>query len=490
MMKLFVGSIATETNTFSPFPTGMADYEIVRGNELYEERNQHFFKGGMDWLKDWVEERGGELVFSLAAFAQPAGLTVRAVYEQLRDEMLEALKAAMPVDIVILPLHGSMIAEGYDDCETDMLQRVREIVGKDVFVGVELDLHCDITDEMLELSDAIISYKEYPHIDSLPRLKELVKIAEDTINGKIRPVMATFDCRMIGMYLTPFEPMRSFVDEMIAAESKDGLLSLSLTHCFPWADMPTTTAKMLAITNNDREQARQLAETWGRKFFALRHEVDRKPLTLDEAMDKALANPNGPVVIADQSDNPGGGAPSDSTFALRALLERGATNAAVAMIWDPIVVQIALSAGVGARLKLRVGGKMGPMSGDPLDLDVTVTAVSENLIVQVPSAEGDVPSTCGRAAALSCNGIDIIVNDKRGQVFSTGVFTEMGIDPTKKHILVVKSTQHFYAAYAPIASEVIYMAAPGAIAPLMKEIPYTQVDLNKYPWVDDPFAEA
>ncbi len=182
---------------------------------------------------------------------------------------------------------------------------------------------------------------------------------------------------MMGIYPTNPQPMRGFVDAMFAAEDDDGVLSLSLGHGFPWGDVPDSGARMLAITDGDAAAAARLAETWGRRFHDLRAEVGVKPLGLDAALDRALAAPRGPVVVADQADNAGGGAPSDSTFVLRRLLERGVADAALAMMWDPIVVHMAKSAGVGARLTVRLGGKMGPTSGDPLDLDVTVAGVQD-----------------------------------------------------------------------------------------------------------------
>lgn len=487
-MKVFVGGIETETNTFSPMPTGMADFVVIRPADVSGDGEIGGYAGPVDVFRKRTLARGWEFEFGLYAFAQPAGITVRPVYESLRDEMLDALKAAMPVDIVFLPLHGAMVAEGYDDCETDIVTRVREIVGSDVKIGVELDLHCDVPQALVDEVDAIVIFKEYPHIDINDRADELFTIIADAAEGKVNPTMAIYDCRMIGMYLTPFEPMRTYVDEMAAMEGKDGILSVSLAHCFPWADVPTSGTTALAVTDNDPEKAAQIAEQLGQKIFAMRHELDSRSLPLDAALDKALSFESGLIVVADQADNAGGGAPSDSTFVLRALLDRGVTDAGLAMMWDPIAVKTAMSAGEGATLTLRLGGKMGPMSGDPLDLTVTVTKIINDMKQYWPQTEGSLEMDCGDSVALHCQGIDIIVNSERGQVLSTDVFTNFGIDLKQKKLLVVKSTQHFYAAYAPVADEIIYMAGPGAIPPLFKEIPYKRVDLNKYPWVENPFA--
>jgi microcystin degradation protein MlrC len=492
-MKVFCAGIATETNTFAPVPTTLKDFYIIRTAELHAEEPE--IEGVREIILAFLEktkERGWTFDFSLYAVAEPSGTTVRAAYENMRDEILHDLKAAMPVDAVLLPLHGAMVADGYDDCEGDLIARIREIVGPDVKIGVELDLHCHLTHLMVEKSDAIVLFKEYPHTDMLDRAADLFEIVADSVEAKITPTMALYDCRMISFFLTSFEPMRSFVDHMLALEGKDGVLSVSFAHCFPWGDVPECGARMLVITDNNPYKAAELAEELGQQLFNMRNEVILKPLSLDAAFDKALSIPpsNKPVVIADQADNAGGGAPSDSTFALRAMLERGITDAGIALFWDPIVVQIAMAVGPGARLNIRLGGKMGPTSGDPLDLTVTVIGVIEDMYQEFPQTDRMIPSSCGDSVALHCNGIDIIVNSIRTQVFSPKVFTNFGIDIAQKRLLVVKSTQHFYAGYKSIASEIIYMAAPGAISPIFTEIPFTRVDLNKFPWVDDPFGDG
>ena len=483
-MRVFSGGISTETNTFSPMPTGMRDYRIVRAEDG---ANEAIFPA-IDRFKACTEARGWDYLFSLYASAQPAGKTTRATYEALRDELLDRLRSAMPVDIVLLALHGAMVADGYDDRESDILAQVRSVVGADVKIGVELDLHCDITDSMLDDADVIVIYKEYPHIDIANRAEELFDLVADAAQGNTNPTMARFDCRMLGLYLTPFEPMRTFVDEMSAMEGHDGILSVSLAHCFPWHDVPTCGAQALVISDGNRAQAQQVAERVGRKFFALRHALDQTPLSVDEALDAAEAVATGPVVVADRADNAGGGAASDATFMLRAMLDRGVKNAALAMMWDPIAVQVAMSGGVGATLQLRLGGKMGPMSGTPLDLTATVTCIVPEMIQEWPQQGDPLRIPCGDTVCLHSNGIDIIVNSTRVQVFSPDVFTNLGVDAQAKRLLVVKSAQHFYGAFAPLATEIIYMAAPGAVAPRYTEIPYQRVDLHKYPWVDDPFA--
>ncbi len=498
-MKSFVAGIVTETNTFSPIPTGTSEWERVdRPEDIVPDSS-------LDGFRRRAVAANDEVVFGLYAFAMPAGITVRKAYEDLRDELLGQLRAALPVDAVYLPLHGAMVADGYDDAEGDLIERVRALVGPDVKIGVHIDLHCHLTQRMLDHCDALVIYKEYPHTDMAARAEDLYDLIRDAHEGRIEPVMGLFDCRFMGIVPTNPQPMRGFVDAMIAAEGTDGVLSLSLGHGFPWGDVPDSGARMLAVvdakrvTGDARAHAAGVAKTWGRRFFDLRHEVAVKPLQLDAALDSALAAPRGPVVVADQADNAGGGAPSDSTFVLRRLLERGVQNAALAMMWDPIVVHLAKSAGVGARLEVRLGGKMGPTSGDPLDLDVTVAGIRDGLVQMWPQVDGSLASPAGDCVHLRVHGlagapspggdVDVIVTTRRGQVLGVEVFTAFGIDLAAKRVVVVKSIQHFYAAFAPVAAEVVYMAAPGAVAPLMESIPLVRADLRKFPWVEDPFEE-
>jgi microcystin degradation protein MlrC len=479
-MRLFIAGFGTETNTFSPFVTGYANFAqtgIFRGGAYNRERPPFFALPNTIWRRR-AEERGWEVVDSLATFAMPAGITLRAVYEGFRDEILADLRAAMPVNMVLLNMHGAMVAEGYDDCEGDLLAHVRAIVGPEVPVGAELDLHCHLTTTIATSADATITYKEYPHTDIGERAEELFAIIAAAAEGKLRPHTALYDCGMIGVFHTSREPMRSLVNEIAALEGHDGVLSISIGHGFPWGDVPDMGTRVLVVTDNRPEQGAALAERVGRRVFELREQLQPDYKSIDEALDLALATPAGPVVLADVSDNAGGGAPNDSTFVLRRILERGITSAAIACIWDPIAVALAMEAGEGARFAMRLGGKMGPMSGDPLDLTVTVTKLVPNA---TQTAFGLLPSPLGDAAALQCDGVDIVVNTKRTQTLGADVFSNLGIEPTDRKILVVKSMQHFYAGFAPIAAQVIYVAAPGALVPDLASIPFRRVNPRLWP---------
>ena len=487
MPKTFIACLGTETNTFSPMPTG---WETFRDGMLFHgDATQHppqLFSEPLHVWRRCTEAMQGEVVESVAAFAQPAGITVRPVYESLRDELLSDLKAASPVDIVLLVMHGAMVADGYDDCEGDILKRVREIVGSDTIVGAELDLHCSVTQMMTDHADVIISFKEYPHIDGAGRAKELFDLCVCAHRGEVQPVMAVYDCKMINMWRTPMEPMASLVADMQATEGQNGVLSVSFAHGFPWGDVPDASARMLVVTDGDPAKACDVAKQFGERLWEMREETAADALSVDAAVDRIAAASSGPVVVADVADNAGGGAPSDSTFILAALVERGMSHILSGYYWDPIAVRFCEEAGEGASLALRIGGKCGPASGAPLDLNVTV----RRIVHDAWQTFGHTVASLGTGVWVTTDGgIDLILNTKRTQVFHPNGFEQFGLALGNYQGIVVKSTQHFYAGFAPVASEVLYVAAPGAIPPDFANIPYQKFNAPYWPRVPNPFVE-
>jgi microcystin degradation protein MlrC len=411
-------------------------------------------------------------------------LLVRSAYEGFRDEILTDLRRALPVDAVLLALHGACVAEGYDDTEGDLVGQVRAIVGPDVPVGVELDLHCHLTQQMVDHTTAIVAYKEYPHTDIMERAAELYRIILDTAAGRVRPVMALFNPRMISTFRVQEQPLRGFVDRMIAMEGRDKILSVSFGHGFAHGNVADVGVRMLAVTDGDPALAQATAEKLGRELYAMRDALRLTFLTMDEAIDAALAEPDGPVVIADVSDNSGGGAPSDSTYILRRLLERGITNAVSAMYWDPVAFRFCKEAGLGATLDLRVGGKCGKLSGQPVDLRATVCG----LAFDVRQRFGTMPCSLGDAAWINAEGIDLVINTQRTQVFHPDCMTALGLDPAQRKIVVVKSNYHFQAGFAPIARKILFCAPPGATQPNFAAIPYTKLTTPYWPRVPDPLS--
>ena len=482
-MKLLIACLATETNTFSPMPTGRNAFEATLVTRHATQQPGNLFTAPLHEWRRMAEEKGWEVVESLSAAAQPAGTTVRAVYEGYRDEILADIKAHKP-DMLLMSMHGAMVADGYDDCEGDMMARARALMGPDKVIGLELDPHNHLTKAMLSNATLIINYKEYPHVDAPERARELFVMAADAAAGKTKPVMCAYDCRMLTLIETMKEPAKSFVQAMKDAEGKDGILSVSLTHGFPWADVADVGAKTLVIADGDAEKAANLAKEFGHKLWDIREGLRMNYPDIGQALDIVAASNHGPIALADMGDNAGGGAPADSTFFLQEILKRGMKDIAHGIFWDPVLVAMCQDAGVGARMRVRLGGKICAESGDAVDIEATVRGIREGMTQKL----GDSDMPMGTGVWLDADGVHLIVSSIRTQNFSPSVYTDLGIDITAMKALIPKSTNHFYQNFERISPQVIHVRSPGTVTPDMTIIPFTKRDGNFWPKVENPFS--
>ena len=483
-MRVFTAALATETNTFSPIAIDIRAFEA----SLYARAGEHpatptLCTAPITVGREVCAAEGWTLIEGSASWADPAGLIARATYEGLRDEILGQLQAAMPVDGVVLGLHGAMVAQGYDDPEGDFLARVRDIVGPDIMVCAELDPHSHLTAKRVAAADFFVVFKEFPHTDFVDRARDLWAIAVRTLKGEIKPVMSVFDCRMIDVFPTSREPMRAFVDKMKQIEADDAdVLSLSVIHGFMAGDVPEMGTKTIAITDGKAEKGVHLARTLGLELFSKRGTFMMPSMDEKQAVTQALAVEKGPVVIADMWDNPGGGTAGDATVLLGELLVRSVTNVAVGMIWDPIAVQICMAAGEGAEIPLRFGAKSAPGTGKPIDGLVKVVKLVRNAEMRF----GDSIAPFGDAAHIHLDGIDVILSSVRVQSYDPSLFTALGIDPTQKKVLVIKSTNHFYAAFSRIASEILYCSAGSPYPNNPATNPYRRARRDIWPIMANP----
>lgn len=479
-LKIFVAGLEHETNSFSPIPTDMRSYERMI---LYRPETGGPIEA-YDRVADFVQlaaERKYRVIRGISALAQPAGPTRREDYEALRAEILDDLRAACPLDAAFLVLHGAQMAHDYDDCEGDLIRRARDIVGPEVPIGVQLDLHGNLTRLMTDNATFIIACKEYPHTDYRERAAELIELCARYRAGAVKPVHSVFRVPMLGIFRTTESPLRELVDFTKEVEKRAEILTVSLLHGFPWSDMEESGSAVLVTTDNERELGDSLAAKIGTRFFAMRHLYRDGYLSIAEALDAAARNAAGPVVIADVADNPGGGAGGDSTYVLGEILRRGIGSVALAMLYDPGAVEIARAAGVGARIRMRIGGKISELSGSPLDVDATVLAVNDNARQK---GLGPQLEHLGASAAIAVDGVDIVLNSRRQQTFSPDCFTEFGIDPRKKNLLVVKSSHHFYDQFQQLASRIIYCVVPGTVNPDLSRLPYRKIRRPIWPLED------
>lgn len=487
-MRIFTAQLVNETNTFAPIPTGLGAYgELgIHHGTASRDDPDGMFRVLAQWRRLAAAD-GHEIIEGLAAIAQPGGRTVRTVYEDFRAEILQNISAALPLDAVLLNLHGAMAADGYDDCEGDLLGRVRGIVGDEVPIGVEIDLHCHLTKAMVVATPIIIAYKEYPHTDIIERAHEVYRLTLATAAGGIKPRLSVSDCRMVGLWYTTTPLMRQFVEQMQRMEADAGVLSASFGHGFPWADVPEAGAKTWVITDDRADLGEQLAAKLSGWLWQNREANRASRVDIDSALDMVEAAREFPLVLADGADNAGGGAPSDSTFILERTIARGIGDAAFGYFFDPGAVNICREAGAGARLDLRIGGKLSKASGRPLDLSVTVRAVAE---AHSQHGLGLVWPLGAAACVQTDDGIDIVLTSVRSQALDPEAFTKLGVPLSDKRMIVVKSIHHFHAKFAPLASQVVYVAAPGALDSRFEALAYTKRPLNYWPRVPDPWAKG
>jgi microcystin degradation protein MlrC len=486
-VRLFTATLATETNTFAPMPTSLAAYRegvFLRPGE-HPDDAPRMCTAPLFVARHRAAAEGFTLIEGSCFAASPAGMTNRADYEMMRDEILGQLKAAHtspdgPVDGVLLGLHGAMVAHGYDDVEGDIIARVREIVGPKAVIGVELDPHCHLTLKRVKAADITILYKEFPHTDVAERAEEVLTLVLATLRGQVKPVTSVYDCRQIGSYPTTQPLMRAFVDRIKAMEGKDGILSISIAHCFPYADVEELTGRILVITDNDKAKADAVATAIGEEFVAMRGRTAPPYETVEGGVRSARSHNGAPVVIADPADNAGGGAPTDNTTILRHLIETNAESAALAPIWDPIAVRLCFDAGLGATFPLRFGGKIAVTSGPPIDAVVTVTGLAQDAW----QSFGPTKVPLGDCAAITIGGVEVVLISNRTQALGLEIFRNLGIEPTERKIIIVKSTNHFMGAFGPIASKVIYVDSDGPLSRDYRKLPYTKVARPIWP-LDD-----
>jgi microcystin degradation protein MlrC len=482
-VKLLIACLATETNTFSPMPTGRNSFQAGLLTREATRMPGNLFSAPLHEWRRLAEQLGWQVVESLSAAAQPAGTTVKDVYEGFRDEILADIETHQP-DILLMSMHGAMVADGYDDCEGDMMARARAIMGPDRVIGLELDPHNHLTETMLANATLIVNFKEYPHVDAPERARELFAMAADAAMGKTKPVMRMHDCRMLTIIETMKEPAKTYVQAMKDAEGRDGILSVSLTHGFPWADVAAVGAKTLVIADGDADKAAQTAQAFAQKLWDIRDGLKMDYPDIEAALDMVQASTDRPLTLADMGDNAGGGAPADSTFFLQQILKRGLTDVAHGIFWDPVLVAMCQDAGVGARMRVRLGGKICAESGQAVDLDVTVRAIRENMTQLL----GETEMPMGTGVWLDADGVHLVVSSQRTQNFAPSVYTDLGIDISQMRVLIPKSTNHFYQNFEIISARVIHVRTPGTVTPDMTIIPFTKRDGNFWPKVDNPFA--
>lgn len=458
-MRVAVASFQHESHSWRADRTQASAFQVARGAELAARaKGTRTALGG---LLAGLEELGAEIAPLAAIGATPSGVIARAAYAELRGALERELARAGRVDAVALALHGAALAEGCDDPEADVCRLARERVGPGVPVVATFDLHGNVSQAVADSLDGMFPCRAYPHVDTFERGREAATRLGDLCARRIAPVTHVESLPML-LPSTPtgFGPGAAVNAACAEQTRRPGVLDCAFFHGFPWADTPLAGASVVATADGDRALARDAARAVARRIWELRESFRPEILSCDEAVTRALALPGRPVVINETSDNPGGGAPGDGTHLLRALLDRGVTDACFAVIADPDVARRAHGAGIGAKLDVALGGKTDSLHGAPLRARAEVTSLSNGRFTPRAMLAG-VEMNLGPMARLRIGGIDVLVASRAQQVFDAEIFRVHGIDVTRRRIVALKSSHHFRAGFESLAAGIVTADPPG-----------------------------
>ncbi len=451
-----------ETNTFSRVATDMAAFRR-RDFHLENEIPVAFrdTRSAFGATFEAADKYGWTLIHPVSASANPSGLVTRGAFEEIAGQVVGAAKKQGPVDGVLLHLHGAMVTDEHEDGEGELLRRLRGAIGRDVPVVVTLDLHANVTQAMADHASALIAFRTYPHIDQYERAWQGAELLQRAMLGEIKPV--TVIARRPTIYglnhgRTQSGPMVEALSRADAVERKGEALVVSICAGFTRANIRDVGPSVTVTTDGAKSRGQAIAESLMDFAWETREQNTAKLLPIPAVIELARKGKPGdkPLVVADYTDNPGGGGYGDATAFLKAMVEAKLPAVAFHALCDPEAVQDGIRAGIGARATLTLGGKTDPArGGGPLRLEGEVTCLTNGKFICYGPMGGGVARDYGPSMVFRVGGIDIVVITNNGQATDLGQLTSLGIDPTRYRTVAVKSMHHFRAAFEPIAREVV-----------------------------------
>jgi microcystin degradation protein MlrC len=464
LKRVLTGRFMHETNTFSIVKTDMA---LWRRRDFHTENEiPAVFRGTRSALGatfEAADKYGWTLVHPVSANANPSGTVSDEAFDAIGGMILAAAKRQGPIDGVLFHLHGAMVTEGHEDGEGELLERLRAALGADVPIVVTLDLHANVTRKMADNASALIAFRTYPHIDMYDRAWQGADLLQRAMSGEIRPRTVIARRPMIwglDWGRTQKGPMAELIARGEAIERSGEALAVSICAGFSLANIsdvgPSVTVTIDTLRGG-ADGGQQIAEDFMDHAWATRDYSSVKLLSVAEALARAGEGKRGdkPLVIADYTDNPGGGGYGDATAFLKGLVDARVEGVAFHAIFDPDAVAAGMAAGIGPAT-LTLGGKTDPSrGGPPLTLSGEIVCLTDGRFIAYGPMGGGVERNYGPSLVFRVGGIDIILISNNGQATDLGQFTSLGIDPARYPTVAVKSMQHFRAAFEPIAREVI-----------------------------------
>jgi len=480
-MRIIIGSIMHESNTFSTIKTDLTSFQkaqLLFGNEII---NYHTGRGTeIGGLLHTLKDENVEIIPTLSATALPSGIVTSSTFEFLKKKLLAGIGKAKNTDGILLVFHGAMAVEGLDDPEGDLLEEIRKIVGDNVYIGLTLDLHANVSDLMVKNTDFIIGYRTHPHTDQWETGHRAADIMVSLIKARIQTTTVMKKLPMILPGETSLEPRTKLLRKIYELERENKIVTASFFLGYPWADVNVIGPSVVVVTKDDPELAKKRANELAGLFWRLRDNFPLPTLSIDDAIDEALNTRGGPVVFCDMGDCLFGGAAGDVTTLLLAIVKRKIKNVALAALVDPESVQKAIQAGEGKEIILEVGGKLDRINSKPLEIVGRVKLItSANLI---DSLHNNYEVNMGHLVVLELeNNIDVVLAENRGRVYEPTFFYNLGIQPETKKIVIIKDAIAPALTYKQIAKRVIFVNSPGWCSQNFKLLKYNHIPRPIFP---------
>ena len=488
--RIALGGILTECNHFGGLPITIdwfERYELLRGEEILQ--SEAGVVGGMLQV---LHPESVRVVPLLYASTCPGGPLTAACYTQLKDELVERLRQILPVDGVLLPLHGAAAADNAGDLEGDLIQTVRALVGPEVPIVGTLDLHAHVSSDMVQGADALLAWETYPHRDALGTGQRAARLMLEILAQRCRPTMAMVKVPLLTSALRGStegdDPFAHFMRATKALESRDDVLSTSGFMVHPNLDLPGLGGGALVITNDDLDEAVALATERARHYWDLRFELEGEAHTPAEAIAEGLEIEGGPVVLVETADCCGGGAAGDSVATLRALIEQGAQWPTLTMVVDPQAAAACQRAGVGSEVTLSLGHHQDPRWGQPLEVQGRVERLSDGKFVYTGGMWNGVEGDMGPSAVLTIGAVQVLVMSHPTYDWADEQYRAVQLDPAAAKFVVAKNPMNYRMAYGAVAKDFFYLDTPGPTTAFMRNVKFANVERPYFP-ADRDFSE-
>ncbi len=492
-MKVLIATMSHETNTFSPVPTDL--FRFGNGVEPLEgEPALNAIRGtrtSMGGLIEVAEERGVEIVTSIAAWSPPSGPVQDDAYQIMSDKISAAAKGC---DAILLELHGAMVTETSEDGEGTLHARLRE-ENPNIPIGVALDMHTNLYPDMVDNATCIAGFQTYPHVDMKETGQRAANTLMDSLEGKVKPTMAWGNVPMLPHIMrqgTDDEPNKSLQQRVKQMEEGEALIATLFTG-FPHADINNAGLSVCVVTDNDMDKAKALVdellnEAWLRRASFV-YEIEPLSQSVAKGAEAAKAPGEGPVILLDHYDNTAAGGTMDTTEVLAEILNQGLEDAAAFGIYDPEAVQQMVEAGVGADVTVTLGAKFHidaiPVQSKPLTVTGRVKRITDgNFTVEGPMSTGS-KMNMGTSVVLDTGKVEIVVISRHIEPYDFGCFTSMGIDPFSKTYLMLKSRIHYRATFIAMAKKIIECAGIGVCTSDYSELSFEKGRRPIYPLDED-----